>query len=356
MKRLWTAFILVVLVSFGVLGWAGMRIYQEKPPLPESIATPDGTKIIPDGYVVTGQSVWQAMGGMELGSIWGHGSYVAPDWTADWLHRECVFILNDWANADFTANYDNLSGEQQAALRERLKELMRKNTYDPATGWITLEPIRARAFAANVQYYQQLFTQGKPEYAIPVNTLTDTEKITQLASFFFWTSWAASTNRPGQSMSYTSNWPHEPLIDNNPTADSIIWTGFSIIMLLAGIGLMVWYHARAEARARGRADSANRSALRFQTDAVAEGDRQILLDRGRSVSPPDAYGGDICTLRCRGKRLLRHTDRQMDSVSRSCAPGTPSSASSGSLPPGLRRGCLSGQPSVASNSRARDWV
>ena len=243
MRRLWTVFILVVLVSFGVLGWAGLRIYQEKPPIPESIVTTDGVKVVPDGYVVAGQSVWQAMGGMELGSVWGHGSYVAPDWTADWLHRECVFILNDWAGADFNSTYDNLTGEQQAALRERLKELMRRSTFDPATQRIILEPVRARAFAANVRYYQQLFTLGKAEYAIPANTLTDTDKIAQLASFFFWTSWAASTNRPGQSMSYTSNWPHESLIDNNPTGDSIIWTGFSIVMLLAGIGLMVGYHA-----------------------------------------------------------------------------------------------------------------
>ena len=39
---------------------------------------------------------------MEVGSIWGHGSYVAPDWTADWLHRESIFILDHWANADFS--------------------------------------------------------------------------------------------------------------------------------------------------------------------------------------------------------------------------------------------------------------
>src|SRR3954464_13503611 len=28
--------------------------------------------------------------GMQLGSIWGHGGYVAPDWSADWLYREAV--------------------------------------------------------------------------------------------------------------------------------------------------------------------------------------------------------------------------------------------------------------------------
>lgn len=243
MKRLWMAFILVVVISFGVLGWAGFKIYQEKPPIPESVVTADGRVIIPSGEIASGQNVWRAMGGMQLGSVWGHGSYVAPDWTADWLHRECVFILDSWSSADYGLTFDQLNAEQQALLKARLKEIMRRNTYDPTTGQIVLEPVRAEAFANNLDYYNRLFTDGKTEYSIPPNTLTDPEKIRQLASFFFWSSWAASTNRPGDDITYTSNWPHEPLIDNKPTSDAVIWTGFSIIMLLAGIGLLVWYHA-----------------------------------------------------------------------------------------------------------------
>ncbi len=242
-RRLWIAFILVVVISFGVLGWAGLRIYQEKPPIPNRVVTTEGDTVIPSGQIDAGQGVWRAMGGMELGSVWGHGSYVAPDWTADWLHRECMFILNEWANTDFGVDYEEIPGERQAALRERLKQLMRTNTYNPVSGEIIFDPIRARAYEHNVAHYQKLFTEGHVEAAIPENTLTDSRKIDQLAAFFFWSSWAASTNRPGEKVTYTSNWPHEPLIDNKPTSDAIIWTGFSIIMLLAGIGLLVWYHA-----------------------------------------------------------------------------------------------------------------
>ena len=97
MKRLWLAFAVVLVFSFSILGWVGTRIYQEAPPLPDQVVTTDGKVVIPSGDIGKGQNVWQAMGGMEVGSIWGHGSYVAPDWSADWLHRECVFILNEWA-------------------------------------------------------------------------------------------------------------------------------------------------------------------------------------------------------------------------------------------------------------------
>jgi len=243
MKRLWIAFAVVVIVSFAVLGWAGLKIWQEKPPLPETVVTTDGTVVVPPGQILAGQSVWRAMGGMELGSIWGHGSYVAPDWTADWLHREATFILNEWAAAERQTSYDALSAEEQAAMRARLQRLIRTNTYDPATGRIVLDPVRRRAFEANVAHYVKVFTEGDAPAAIPAGTLDDPQKIRQLASFFFWTSWAASTNRPGDNVTYTSNWPHEPLIDNKPTSDAIIWTGLSIVMLLAGIGVMVWYHA-----------------------------------------------------------------------------------------------------------------
>ena len=243
MRRLWIAFIAVVLISFAVLGWTGFKIYQEKPPIPDQVLTTDGQIVVPTDYIMDGQSVWQAMGGMELGSVWGHGSYVAPDWTADWLHRECVFILNEWARTDYNTDYEELSGEAQAGLRERLKELMRGNTYDPAAKTITIAPIRARAFQNNLLHYESVFMEGDTKSAIPVGTLKDHDQVQKLGSFFFWSSWAASTNRPGEEISYTSNWPHEPLIDNRPTSDAIIWTGFSIIMLLAGIGGLVWYHA-----------------------------------------------------------------------------------------------------------------
>ena len=123
--------------------------------------------VIPSGDIGKGQNVWQAMGGMEVGSIWGHGSYVAPDWSADWLHRECVFILNDWANTTFHKEFDQIDPEQQAQLQKRLELLMRTNTFDPATQTITVDPVRARAFEANLRHYADVFGNGNANYAIP---------------------------------------------------------------------------------------------------------------------------------------------------------------------------------------------
>jgi len=241
MKKYWIAFTIVIVVSFAVLGWVGVRIYQEKPPVPEIVITPDGNTVLTSDQILNGQNVWQAMGGMESGSVWGHGSYVAPDWTADWLHRESIYILGKLAASEYNTEYDNLNDQQKAALKSQLTKIIRTNTYKDGT--ITIHPLRAEAIRELTKYYSDVFVKGRPEYAIRKESVTDPEKLKNLSAFFFWTSWAASTNRPGDDITYTSNWPHEELIDNRPTGDAIVWTGVSIILLLAGIGGMAWYYA-----------------------------------------------------------------------------------------------------------------
>lgn len=242
MRRLWLLFAAVLIVSFGVLGWIGKRIYEDVPPLPDRVLSNDEVVIGP-GEVQSGQNVWQALGGMELGSVWGHGSYVAPDWTADWLHREAMFILDRWATDEFGSNYDLLSDEHKAQLSGRLTRLMRANTFDPVTGAIHVDPIRAKAFQENLQHYSSVFKDGQTEYAIPAGTVTDDDRLRQLCAFFWWTAWAASTDRLASDVSYTNNWPYEPLVGNRPTGQAVVWTGVSIIMLLAGISAMAWWYA-----------------------------------------------------------------------------------------------------------------
>ena len=243
MRRLWMTFVAVMVLSFLVLGWIGTRIYSEMPPLPQQIVTTDGVTLIGTGEISAGQNVWQSMGGMEVGSIWGHGSYVAPDWTADWLHREAVFILDRWSNSDYGSDFEKLDNEQQAQLIARLTKLLHTNTYEPSTGTVTVDPIRVEAFESNLAHYTEVFSKGNADYAIPAGAVSDPDRLRKLSAFFFWTAWAASTDRPNDISTYTNNWPHEPLIGNRPTGDTVVWTGVSIIMLLAGISAMAWWYA-----------------------------------------------------------------------------------------------------------------
>ncbi|HVE14123.1 MAG TPA: nitric-oxide reductase large subunit [Elusimicrobiota bacterium] len=246
MKKLWLAFAAVIVASFSILGWVGTEIYRHKPPIPAEVVDDAGARVIAPGEIETGQNVWQALGGMELGTVWGHGAYVAPDWTADWLHRELAFALDSWARAAGAKSYDALAPEAQAGLRQRLESVFRTNAYDPATGRLTVAKVRADAFRENLAHYSDVFANGRKAYAMPKGSLSDPAKLRQLAAFFFWTSWAASTQRPGSAATYTNNWPHEPLVGNRPTGAAVVWTGVSIIMLLAGICALVWFYAGSD--------------------------------------------------------------------------------------------------------------
>jgi nitric oxide reductase subunit B len=241
MKRLWILLISISVFSFAILGWVGTEIFRQAPPIPTEVVTTSGEVFISHGAVSDGQNVWQAMGGMQVGSIWGHGSYVAPDWTADYLHREALFILDEWSAGQFSRG--TLPSEQQAALKQRLQDLLRTNTYDAATNTIKVDPIRKRAFESNLAHYDQIFTNGSSEYAIQRNAQSDPDKLRKLTTFFFWTAWASVANRPDNTISYTSNFPSEPLVGNVPTSSAIVWTGVSVILLIASLGGMVWFYA-----------------------------------------------------------------------------------------------------------------
>jgi nitric oxide reductase subunit B len=247
MRRYWAGLLVVMGLGFAVIALYEPRIRSAMPPIPERVVAPGGRTVLDGAAIRRGQEVWQSIGGQEVGTIWGHGSYVAPDWGADWLHREAVHVLDAWARREGGRAYGELAPERQAALRERLAATMRRNTWSSDTGAVTIDAERAAAFEANAAHTASVFRDGVDAYAIPRGALTDPAKLRDLAAFFWWTSWASVTERPGGRVSYTQNWPHEPLVGNRPTGSALVWSVVSFVLLLAGIGALVWIQGgRAE--------------------------------------------------------------------------------------------------------------
>jgi len=243
-RKLWWSLIGVLGVTFCLLGWFGHEIYRQAPPIPEQVKGVDGTTLFRAADILDGQTAWQSIGGMQLGSIWGHGAYQAPDWTADWLHRELLAWLDLAAQQNYAKAYQDLDDDQQALLRHQLKREYRGNRL--VNGTLVLSERRVQAIAQTAAYYHALFGNdaslhhSRESFAMKENTLPDATRRQQLTQFFFWTAWAAATERDGQTATFTNNWPHEPLIDNNPTAENMVWSIVSIVVLLAGIGFLVW--------------------------------------------------------------------------------------------------------------------
>lgn len=247
-RRLWRWLGLIFVLSFGALGYLGRQIYLAAPPIPQAVVTTAGDVLFTGEQIEHGQQAWLSAGGQQLGTVWGHGSYVAPDWSADWLHREATTLQTLRAQQLYGAAKP-LNAAEQAALDATVKEEMRRNTYDANRNSITVSPERAQAIHDVARHFEALFgtdpslAKLREQYAMATGALPDPADREALAAFFFWTSWAAAADRPGETdVSYTSNWPHEPLVGNTMTGGAAMWSMVSIILLLAGIAAMLWIH------------------------------------------------------------------------------------------------------------------
>src|SRR5690554_2933459 len=157
-RKMWLGFIAVMTISFAVLLYYGREIYREAPPIPDKVVASDGAVLFSAQDIKDGQNVWQSTGGQQLGSIWGHGAYQAPDWTADWLHRELTAWLHIAAEEEYGQDWHELSGQQQNALEFDLKQAYRTNSYNPESGELVLGERRAQAIKATAEYYSRLFS------------------------------------------------------------------------------------------------------------------------------------------------------------------------------------------------------
>jgi nitric oxide reductase subunit B len=248
-RKLWLGLGALLAGSFSVLLWMGGDIYRHAPPMPEVVKVADGRVQFTRDDIETGRIVWQSIGGQQLGSIWGHGALVAPDWSADWLHREAEALLSIQAQKDYGRPPSELSAGERAKLVADLRPLIRANGYDPATATLTVSADRAAAITEVMAHYESLFSDDpataelREHYAMRNGTVDTAEHRRQMSAFFFWTAWASGTERPGSEASYTNNWPSEPLVGNAPTSSTFLWTVFSVIFMIAGIGLLGWHYA-----------------------------------------------------------------------------------------------------------------
>ncbi|WP_159992059.1 nitric-oxide reductase large subunit [Pelistega ratti] len=245
-KKLWYWLFGILLVTFTILGYLGVDVYRNAPPIPAQVKVAStGEVLMTSEDIYQGQSAWQGTGGMQNGSIFGHGAYQAPDWTADWLHRELIAWMNITSQERFGVSYEQATEEQKAILEAAAKKEYRTNTIDE-NDVVTISETRAKAIKEIAEYYKGVYGDDpqyestRESFAMKTNTLADPARRDKLVNFFFWSSWVASANRPGSDVTYTNNWPHEPIIDNVPSTENIMWSIISIVVLIAGIGLLVW--------------------------------------------------------------------------------------------------------------------
>ncbi len=217
---------LVVLAGFFVLVFLAYRTYQSDPPIPDRVVDPRGRTVLTGDDVRAGQKVFLHRGLMEYGSIFGHGAYLGPDFTADYLHRSSASVR------------DQLGGSGSDAARQRTISQFQANRYDPDTGTLPISAPQARAFGQLERHYGNFLGSPTTRYGLRPRPVSDPQQIHELTAFFAWSAWAASARRPGHNYSYTNNWPPEEQVGNEPSANVIVWSVISLIALLGGIGVL----------------------------------------------------------------------------------------------------------------------
>ena len=227
-KRYWVALAIVIIGSFAVLGGVGRKMISEAPPLPD-VYTTDGQLLFTGSSITDGQGVWQSIGGQEIGTVWGHGAYVAPDWSADWLHRESEIPAEHMGDQRRrsqlcraqSGSAGRIQGSADSRYANQYLRRIAQSRHDRRRS-------RRRIQAACAPTMPMYLPPAGPSTPFRSGALTNVAKQHQLAAFFWWTSWAASTDRPGSTTTYTNNWPHEPLIANVPTSGAVLWSILSL--------------------------------------------------------------------------------------------------------------------------------
>jgi nitric oxide reductase subunit B len=217
---------LVVLFGFFVLGLLAYRAYSGQPPIPERVVDPSGRVVFTGQDVTAGQGVFLKNGLMQYGSIFGHGAYLGPDYTADYLRRSALSVRESYGG----------EGSDEAAVRT--VEDFKENRYDPESRTLEFTGAQAAAFGELRGYYGDYFGEPTTRYGLRPEAIKDPEEIRQLTAYFAWTAWAASALRPELDYTYTNNWPPEPLVENEPTGEVVVWSVLSLVALLGGIGLL----------------------------------------------------------------------------------------------------------------------
>jgi nitric oxide reductase subunit B len=219
------AALLVFLTGFTILGVLAYQAYTDVPPIPERVVTEDGRTLYTAEDILAGQQVFLQNGLMQYGSVFGHGGYLGPDYTADYLRRASIFVARAY-------------GESETEGGPRTFADFRTNRYDAATGRATVSETQGRAFDHVKEHLRASFARPSAETGLRPGILNDPADLHAITAFFGWSAWAASTQRPGLRYTYTNNWPPEPRVQNRPTGAMIVWSVLSLIALLGGIGLL----------------------------------------------------------------------------------------------------------------------
>lgn len=234
------AVIFTVLIGFAVLILVAVLAYRDAPPIPDRVVTSSGELLASGRDILAGQEVFLKYGLMENGTLWGHGAYLGPDFSAAYLHSLGIDAAEAQAQKLFGRNMDQLSKGERGTAEEEARLLLKQNRYDPGTGTLVFTEPEAASYRKQVSRWTDYFSMPAGNGGLRRNYISDGKELEQLTAFFAWAAWASVANRPGGSGTYTNNFPYDPLVGNTPRGDAVLWSAVSLIALLVGTAVVLF--------------------------------------------------------------------------------------------------------------------
>src|SRR5215472_2007635 len=228
------ASVVTMAIGFALLILLTVKAYQSAPPIPAKTVDPAGAVLFTSDDVTAGQQVFLKHGLMDNGTVWGHGAYLGPDFSAQYLHDWALDVADHAARDRFQLGYGALSPDQRASIDGLVALELKKNAYDPSTGILTMTAAGADSFKQQIARWTAYFTVSSGNGGLMAGAVSDPQELRQLTAFFAWAAWASTAQRPGTTHSYTNNFPYESLAGNKPTAGTLLYSAISLIFLLAG--------------------------------------------------------------------------------------------------------------------------
>lgn len=234
----YTTFI-VMIVGFAILGVITSVAYDNTAPIPKQIIDSEGHIVFTGEQITRGQGVFLKNNLMEHGTLWGHGAYLGPDYSAAYLHEQTLFMQKDLADRIYNRPFDQLNDFEKGAVSQEIPKILKQNRYDSLRDTLIFSNEESKAYAHNLNYWKNYFTLGEAP-GLPKNYISDPEDLRNLTAFFAWASWASTANRPGEEFTYTNNFPYDPLAGNYPSADAYLWSAISLLFIIGVTGLALF--------------------------------------------------------------------------------------------------------------------
>ena len=234
------AVILVMIIGFSLLTLVTAKTYAGAPPIPARVVDAGGRTLFTGADIKGGQEVFLKYALMEHGTLWGHGGYLGPDYSAEYLHRLAEIGRDTLAQARFGRSFRDLDQGQALQVGELLKLELKVNRFDAGSDTLVFTGAEAASWKLQDAEWKAYFNSDHPAPGLPPHYIRSEAELARLNTYFAWATWATVANRPLCAFSYTNNWPFEPLVGNTPTASTYLWSALSLLTLLGGLGLILF--------------------------------------------------------------------------------------------------------------------